>query len=109
MEVEQPVVKQSEQRKHQPPLYDLCVNLHPGFAFLHLVFQRKRPGYPRNEKEQRKNSVVMFQSRPLCVIHLVANKSPDIRVREQRGQGCDERSPAHDENHIEASQCVKRF
>ena len=107
IEVQQSVVDKSEQHERQSAPDDFPINLAFRLAPLPLFRQRKRERNPRDKQKERENRVVMRQSVPLYVVHLFGYRLKK-RSRAQRRQRDEQRSPSHNEKHVESPKRIQR-
>ena len=100
---------QSQEDQDEASAQDLQVDARRGLAFLLLLLERKGEGDAGDEEEQREDGVVVNQSVPRHMLHVSGYRLPHGRVGEEGGDGCEQRSAAGDEEHVEASQRIQRL
>lgn len=107
VEVEQPVVDQSQRHQRQSAADYLRVDASFADSFFALFGQREGKRNARDEEEQRENGVVVEESVPRGVPHLGRHPVGETPGPEF-AQGDDEPCEAHDEEHVKTPQGVER-
>ncbi len=105
IKIEQPVIDNAQEDKHQATHDNFPVNGPSRASFLTLFCQREREGDACDEKEQREDGVVMPQPMPLNVIHLLS-KCLCKRTREPLSKRHKQGRATHDEQHIKATKGI---
>ena len=105
IELKQSAIDHAQEHQQQAAPQDFQVDACHGLSSLHLFLQREGEGDARDEEEQREDGVVVAESVPLDMLHLLgqglgqAARKPLCQCNEQ---AC----AAHDEQHVEAAKGI---
>src|SRR5579884_2810649 len=105
VEIEQPVVNQSEYKEHCEATNNAAVNLTALGPLFKVSRQQKGKHEPEHNKKKRKNQVVEMKSRPRNVLELHVEQV-SCRPGTHLVKSVDDFFSARDPEHVESTQCV---